>query len=145
MFDNLSQFYVFNLAVSWGLLILIWLVQIIIYPGFRHISSNVFVSYHRWYAFRISVIVIPLMLCEAVLTIAWLSLDDYSLFALISAILIVIIWLSTFMLQVPMHKCLQSGKDRVYISRLVKTNWIRTIAWSLKAIAVTIAAGISVS
>ena len=145
MFDQLSQLAVFNIAVSWGLLLLIWLVQIIIYPGFRQIPSNVFKSYHRWYAIRISAVVIPLMLGEVVITIVWLSSDIYSLFGLISAILIVIIWLSTFWLQVPMHKCLQSGKDDACIRRLINTNWIRTIAWSLKAIAVTIDAAKSVS
>ena len=145
MFDHLSQLYVFNLAVSWGLLLLIWLVQIIIYPGFRHISSEVFLSYHRWYVIRISVIVIPLMLCEVVVTIAWLGSDNFSFLSLISIFLIAVIWLSTFALQVPMHKLLRSGKDDVCIRRLVATNWIRTIAWSLKAIAVTIAAGKSVS
>ena len=145
MFDNLPQLAVFNIAVSWGLCILIWMVQVIIYPGYRQIPSKVFISYHRWYAIRISAVVIPLMLCEMVIAIVWLSLDIYSLFGLISAILIVIIWLSTFLLQVPMHKCLQSGKDDACIGRLVNTNWIRTIAWSLKAIVVTIGAGKSVS
>ena len=145
MFDNLSQLAVFNLSVSWGLCILIWLVQVIIYPGFRRISSHAFESYHRWYTIRISAVVIPLMLCEVVVTIAWLGFDNYSFFSLMSVFLVAIIWLSTFLLQVPMHKCLQSGKDDACIRRLVTTNWIRTIAWSLKAIAVTIGAGKSVS
>ena len=141
MFDNLPQLAVFNIAVSWGLCILIWMVQVIIYPGFRRISSVSFESYHRWYAIRISVIVIPLMLCEVVIAIAWLGLDDFSFFSLVSVFLVAIIWLSTFLLQVPMHKCLQSGKDDACIGRLVNTNWIRTIAWSLKAISVTIGIG----
>ncbi len=145
MFDHLSQLAVFNIAVSWGLCVLIWLVQVIIYPGFRQIPSRVFINYHRWYTIRISAIVIPLMCCEMVIVIIWLSLDYYSLFGLSSAILIAIIWLSTFLLQVPMHRCLQSGKDDVCIRRLVNTNWVRTIAWSLKAIVVTIGAAKSVS
>jgi hypothetical protein len=131
---------IFNTAISWGLLLLIWLVQIIIYPGFSRIPSKDFVNYHRWYALRISAIVVPLMICEVIIAIAWLMVDHYSFFSLVSAFLIVIIWLSTFMLQVPIHRRLQSGKDDARISRLVATNWIRTTAWSLKAIAVTIAA-----
>ena len=42
-----------NLAVSWGLLILIWLVQLIIYPGFHRISPEGFAAYHLWYVKRI--------------------------------------------------------------------------------------------
>ena len=42
------------------------------------------------------------------------------------------IWLSTFLLQVPAHEKLILKKDNQIIARLVKTNWIRTILWSLK-------------
>jgi hypothetical protein len=60
-----------NLAVSWGLTILIWLVQLIIYPGFHRVPREDFVLYHRWYALRISMIVMPLMLFELVLLLGW--------------------------------------------------------------------------
>ncbi len=44
----------------------------------------------------------------------------------------VLIWLATFILSVPCHRQLQkSGKDLSTINRLVATNWIRTILWSL--------------
>ena len=138
---NLSTLNVFNLAVSWSLFLLIWMVQIIIYPGFIRIPSNEFVSYHRWYAIRIACIVVPLMICEAIITISWIILDDDAVFPLISIFLIIIIWLSTFVLQVPIHKQLQVGKDDACIKRLVTTNWIRTLSWSLKAVFVTIGAG----
>jgi hypothetical protein len=85
------------------------------------------------------------MIGEVIITIGWLMLDNYSLFSLISAFLVVIIWLSTLVLQVPIHNRLQSGKDNACIRRLVTTNWIRTIAWSIKAVAVTIAAAKSFS
>jgi hypothetical protein len=140
MSGNLHHLYIFNIAISWGLLLLIWLVQIIIYPGFRRIPSKGFVNYHRWYVIRISAIVLPLMICEVIVTIGWLMLDSNLFFPLISAFWVVIIWLSTFVLQVPIHNRLQAGKDDACIRRLVTTNWIRTIAWSMKAVAVTIAA-----
>jgi hypothetical protein len=61
----------------------------------------------------------------------------YSTFA---ALLIVIVWLSTFLLQVPIHRRLQSGKENAGIKRLVSTNWIRTVAWTVKVVIVTISA-----
>ena len=140
MTGDIQYLYIFNIAISWGLLILIWLVQTIIYPGFKQIPSNDFISYHRWYAIRISVVVLPLMICEVVIGIAWLVSASYSFFSLMAAFLIVIIWLSTFTLQVPIHNRLQSGKDGEKIMRLVASNWIRTAAWSIKAFIVTIAA-----
>jgi len=127
----------FNLALSWGLLILIWLVQVIIYPGFHRIPPDIFIDYHRWYVKRISCIVLPLMISEAGMTTWWL-LDAGTPGAIISTVLIVIIWFSTFLLQVPIHNRLKSGKKDVLIRRLVATNWIRTIAWSLKSLVITL-------
>ncbi len=48
-----------NLAVSWGLFILIWLVQLIIYPGFHRIPRESFATYHKWYVIRMSCVVLP--------------------------------------------------------------------------------------
>lgn len=122
-----------NLAVSWGLLILIWLVQLIIYPGFHRIPQNAFAAYHRWYVIRISSVVLPLMVGELILTIWWVLSETYASISLSAGFLIVIVWLSTFALQVPIHNQLKRGKDDNRIQRLVATNWIRTVAWSLKA------------
>ncbi len=137
----LFHLYLFNIAVSWGLLVLIWLVQIIIYPGLLRIPSKQFVNYHSWYTIRITAIVLPLMIGEVMITVGWLILDKFTIFSAVAFFLVVLIWLSTFTLQVPIHKKLQSGKDKTLIRRLLKTNWIRTVAWSMKAVAVTIAAG----
>ena len=48
--------------------------------------------------------------------------------------LLLVIWLSTALLQVPCHNRLVNGFDPKIHHRLVKTNWIRTVAWSLRAI-----------
>jgi hypothetical protein len=126
----------FNLALNWGLLILIWLVQVIIYPGFHRIPPDIFIDYHRWYVSRISFIVLPLMISEMGMTGWWLLVAGTP-GAIISTILVVIIWSSTFLLQVPIHNRLKSGKEEVLIRHLVTTNWIRTIAWSLKSVVIT--------
>jgi hypothetical protein len=128
----------FNLALGYGLLVLIWLVQVIIYPGFHRIPPDIFIDYHRWYVKRISLIVLPLMISEVGMTIWWL-LDAGTPGAVISTVLVVIVWSSTFLLQVPIHNRLTSGKKEMLIRRLVATNWIRTIAWSLKSLVITLA------
>jgi len=79
-----------------------------------------------------------LMIGEVVVTIRWLMLEMNSFYSFVAAFLVVIIWLSTFTLQVPIHRRLQTGKDDARIRRLVSTNWIRTIAWTVKAIIITI-------
>jgi hypothetical protein len=42
------------------------------------------------------------------------------------------IWASTIFLQVPCHNRLLSGFDLDTYRRLVNTNWIRTLLWSLR-------------
>ena len=128
-----------NLAVSWGLMLLIWLVQIIIYPSFERIPAVEFVQHHRWYVKRIGSIVGPMMIVEAVGLVYWLYWDQYSPSSLIAASLVLVIWLSTFILQVPLHNRLARKKNEAVIRHLVNSNWIRTIAWSVKAAVVSVA------
>ena len=42
------------------------------------------------------------------------------------------IWLSTFAVQVPIHNRLAEGVNIDLIAKLVRTNWIRTAAWTLR-------------
>jgi hypothetical protein len=49
------------------------------------------------------------------------------------AVLVAAIWLSTALLQVPLHNRLQAAFSQEDARRLVATNWIRTAAWSLRA------------
>ena len=54
--------------------------------------------------------------------------------------LIFVIWLSTAILQVPLHRKLElGGYDARVIRRLVATNWLRTLAWSARAVLVLLA------
>ena len=127
-----------NLAVSWGLLILIWLVQLIVYPGFQRIPAEDFPSFHKWYALRISSVVLPLMISELGLIAWWVLSDNHSIASVLSGVFVFIVWLSTFVFQIPIHNQLKTEKNDMLIRRLVSTNWIRTVAWTLKAAAVTI-------
>ena len=56
----------------------------------------------------------------------------------INLVLLAGIWLSTLFLSVPIHSELGHGQDQNKIDRLVKTNWPRTILWSLRLIILTI-------
>ena len=127
-----------NLAVSWGLLILIWMVQLIVYPSFHRIPPDGFAPYHKWYVKRISSIVLPLMFAELGLTVWWILWDNFSTGSILSAFMVFIIWLSTFALQIPIHNRLKTGRQDRLIRRLVMTNWIRTATWSFKAAVVSI-------
>ncbi len=47
--------------------------------------------------------------------------------------LLLVIWLSTAVQQVPCHRRLERGFDRAAIQQLIRTNWVRTAAWTGRA------------
>lgn len=117
--------------IDFGLVVLIWLVQLIIYPGFRHISPEVFTSWHASYSTLISIFVIPLMFAQV--AIIGYQLYLHATWAVwISAVLVVLIWLSTFLQAVPIHQLLgQHLEVSANVERLISVNWIRTVLWSV--------------
>ncbi len=47
--------------------------------------------------------------------------------------LLLIIWLSTAFIQIPCHAKLAVDFSTASHVRLVRSNWLRTVAWSLRA------------
>lgn len=116
---------------------LVWFVQIVHYPLLPRIPAEAFPAYERAHTRRTAPITGGPMLIEAgsaiaLAVLAWHRPDPAWHIAGLS--LLAIIWLSTFFVQVPMHARLERGKDDRTIARLVATNWVRTIAWSARAV-----------
>lgn len=119
---------------------LIWTIQVVHYPLFAKVGDVDWVAYERSHQTRITVVVAPLMLTELV-TAALLLLPLLSAttgrvdwLPLAGAVLVAVIWTSTVFVQVPLHGRLEQRFDPAAIARLVSTNWIRTIAWTLRAL-----------
>ncbi len=114
---------------------LIWFVQIIHYPMFDSVGSDKFVEYESRHRRLTTYVVLPVMLLELAAAIAMIPLSppDVRLLPWVGLILLAIIWISTWVLQVPAHKTLASGFSETAHRKLVNTNWIRTLAWSARA------------
>jgi hypothetical protein len=117
---------------------LIWFVQVVHYPLFARVGAQGFAAYEAEHATRTGWVVGPLMCLE--LGAAFLFLLPRfrpplvpAQQAMIGAVLVGVIWLSTALIQVPLHSRLGSGYDPAVIARLVATNWIRTVAWTLRS------------
>lgn len=123
-----------NLLTSWALFGLIWVIQLVHYPAFEFVDSQNFLAFHQHHTSAITFIVMPLMLIELGLSIYLGQHYQWNTVYLIPLLLVLIIWLSTFFIQVPLHNTLGNGKDSDLIQKLVNTNWIRTILWTIKAI-----------
>lgn len=125
-----------ELGFSSALVGLIWLVQIVHYPLFSAVGDDAFVTYEAQHCRRISFVVLPLMVGELVLAVAHFMLSGGSWQATVGLSLLAIIWLSTFLIQVPLHRTLASGYHAAAHRALVRSNWVRTVAWSMRALLV---------
>jgi hypothetical protein len=124
---------------------LIWFVQIVHYPSFAHVGTEQWPAFHQQHARRTTWVVLPVMLAEATTgVLLWWQQAPLPHAWLLG--LLGLIWLSTFAVQVPIHNKLGSGLDPTLVGRLaligrlalvrrlVLTNWVRTIAWSARAV-----------
>jgi len=111
---------------------LIWFVQVVHYPLFAQADKEIFIAFEAEHQKRTTFVVLPVMLVELGSGVYLLMLSMTRDWGLLTALL-GMIWLSTFLLQVPCHKKLESGYSRAVIDRLVLTNWIRTLCWTARS------------
>lgn len=123
-----------HLGSSLYMLGLIWFVQVVHYPLFDSVGNAEFRSYEQRHTALTTWVVAPPMLIEvttAVLLI-WFrpaGVPEWSVW--FGVALLGVNWLSTAFLQVPCHELLSEAFEPVVHQRLVSTNWLRTVAWSL--------------
>ena len=113
---------------------LIWFVQVVHYPLFDRISGEASIQYAAEHQRRTAWVVGLPMLVEGITTL-WLFFDPINgrLLALLGGLVLMKIHLSTVFLQVPLHKKLSQGYEREVVRKLVATNWVRTIGWTIRA------------
>ncbi|MDR9365548.1 MAG: hypothetical protein RI575_09435 [Balneolaceae bacterium] len=123
-----------NIFCSFALFGLIWCVQLVHYPFFLRADKTNFIDHIGFHKFRISIIVVPLMTIElatsGILAFQFPQFTGWNIFGLA---VVILIWLVTFFVQVPLHNRLSDGYDESTVQKLIKTNWIRTALWSAKS------------
>ncbi|QGJ70596.1 Hypothetical protein PBC10988_22930 [Planctomycetales bacterium 10988] len=113
----------------------IWIVQIVHYPLFSSVGESFFPAYALQHQSKISPVVAPLMILElgtAVLMLLYPPKEISIGWVWFGLALVGVIWISTFTLQVPIHGRLGERFDSSDHITLVLTNWIRTIAWTIR-------------
>ena len=134
-----TDLFLLQLAATLFMTGLIWFVQIVHYPLFAAIDDPAFLSYTRRHGTLTSYVVAPPMLLELTTALAALLPALRPGFvsaptAVVSAALVVGIWASTGLLQVPLHERLGKSRDLALVHSLVQVNWLRTAAWSARAL-----------
>ena len=119
-----------EILLNFGLLVLIWMIQLIVYPSFLYYDTKRLVIWHKLYTSRFSFIVIPLMLCQLLISFYQL-ITVTNLYTVICFVTILLIWAFTFLQFIPIHSNISKGivHEKILIS-LVRKNWIRTILWT---------------
>lgn len=120
-----------DLSSSAMLFGLIWTVQRLHYPSFSYISQKSFIDFEQFHCQRITPIVAPMMLTELCLSL-YLFWSQGGSLRLINLFLVTFIWTITYLVSVPCHQKLELGYDQQVMSRLLWSNSLRSLAWSLK-------------
>ena len=119
---------------------LIWFVQVVHYPLFAQIGQAQFKHYEELHQRFTTWVVGPAMLVELLTAVALLKLvpTGSTNLAWAGLGLVLVIWLATATLSVPAHNALTVEYSTNAYRKLVSTNWIRTVAWTVRGILVLV-------
>ena len=108
---------------------IIWMVHLAVYPLFARLEGRTFDDYHTRYMKQVTYVIAPFMFLEVSSCALCLYLGSWQT-QLLPTLLLALVWASTAFIQVPQHAKLTPKN----VPALVRTNWLRTAAWSLRLI-----------
>lgn len=124
-----------NIAATFIMIGIIWFVQVVHYPLYTRINPDAFPNYEVAHVNLITLIVGPAMFIEAGTALLLIigRPPGVPLWMLIAGLLLVgVIWAVTIFFNVPQHNQLSFKFDADTHRALLRINWIRTIAWTLR-------------
>jgi len=118
-----------RISVDSGLFVLIWLVQVIIYPSFLHVDREKLNYWHQVYTRKILYFVAPLMFIQTGV-IALQFLFNPFIF-LLDGLLLAMVWINTFFIAIPIHNAIDR-EERIdaNILKLLQVNRWRAWLWT---------------
>ena len=120
-----------RLLLDFGLMVLIWIIQLVVYPGLCHYPMRELDAWHKLYKNRIAIIVGPLMLAQLVVVV-FQFLAVQNAYTWTSLIIALGLWILTFLIFVPLHNSIKPEVSCDEITKeLVQKNWWRTGLWTL--------------
>ncbi len=118
----------------------IWLAQLSQYPLLVYVGRRNFIKYEHEHINRISGVAWFIIYIELFTSIILFFINDQIVpryFWGSGLILIFVIWFATWAVQYPIHKKLEKGFDGKLHKKLVNSNWIRTISWTIRSLILT--------
>ena len=119
-----------RLAADTGVLSLIWLVQLVIYPGLTRYSETNLKSWHPTYTRSVTFVVLPLMFSQLGLSLyQMVCVGEVVDFA--HLLLVMTAWVITFTKAVPLHQSIETSDAGINTAhKLINANKPRTIVWT---------------
>ena len=74
------------------------------------------------------------MIIEAIISLIILN-NFKSYLSILIFLILTLIYLSTFLIQVPIHNIISKDNNMFLLDKLIQSNWIRTLLWFFKCIA----------
>jgi hypothetical protein len=135
----MSALLIVHAAATWALVGMIWTVQIVHYPLWAEVRGDAFREYHARHMLRMTMMVGPFVVTEFLTAAALLICGARGGWLLVSFAPMVVNWVSTFFVQVPLHAKLAMGFDAEVHRRLLRSNWWRTAGWTFRGVCLVIA------
>jgi len=132
--DALAWLVAVQSAATFAMTGVIWLVQLVQYPGFARVGAAEFGAFHRHHCRSIGFVVGPLMLLELLTALLLATAGEPPWFWSVMLGALLSIWLSTAVLQGPLHgRLTREGPRPELVRALVRGNWLRTFLWSARS------------
>lgn len=122
-------------AATWFMVGLIWTIQVVHYPLFPLVGESTFPHYEAAHTQRMGwLLAIPASV-EVATAAALVFVRPPGLelaLVLAAGTVLAALWVTTALVQVPLHRELLDDPSTRVMRRLVTTNWVRTIGWTLR-------------
>lgn len=126
-----------HMAATWAMVGFIWTIQVLQYPLMAEVPRDGFSRFEAVHQRRVTAVIALFGPLEVVMAaVVFLSVDSVpGWLSFASGALLAAIWTSTAFFYAPLHARLAGGFDERLHSRLVGSNWLRTIAWTARGLA----------
>lgn len=124
------NFLEFRMLADVGLVVLIWITELITYPSFKRIKESELQEWHPIYTKRISFLVAPLMFVQASTGLLHLY-SNTNIFSIMAFAFVLLTFYITFFIAVPLHNQIEKEMDiKGAVGALNAKNKYRTLVWT---------------
>lgn len=126
------------MAATWAVVGFIWTIQVLQYPLMAEVPAEAFTRFEEVHQRRVTVVIAMFGPLDVVMAgLVFLTVDAVPTWlSFTSGAALAAIWVSTAFFYAPLHGRLSEGFDEALHRRLVTSNWLRTVAWTMRGGAV---------